>query len=137
VYATPPALTGWVVRSVHCLLQDCFGLAAGLAHPSVRLLDPTAGPGNFLLEAWRIALEEHRLQGGQGLAALIEEHLLPHSLGLELLPQPAALGWTAVRRFLAVQRVEGVDASLPLVQADALASPPPFPPEPGTVAVVA
>ena len=136
VYATPPALTRYVVRSVHSLLQDRFGLAAGLAHSSVRFLDPAAGPGNFLLEAWRIAFEEHRRQGGQGLAALIEGHLLPHSLGLELLPQPAELSRAAVRRFLAAQRIEDVKVPFPVVRADALAGPPPFPPEPGTVAVV-
>jgi Type ISP C-terminal specificity domain len=138
VHATPPALTGFVVRSVHHLLQDRFGLAAGLACSNVRLLDPAAGPANFLLEAWRVAVAEHRGHHGQdAAAALLRDHLLPHSLGIELLPQPIALGRLAVRRFLAGHGLKaGRGRRLALRQADALAAPPPLAPTPGTVAVV-
>ena len=139
VHATPPALTGFVVRCVHHLLQDRLGLAAGLACSRVRLLDPAAGPANFLLEAWRVALAEQRSHHGEAAAAaLLRDHLLPHSLGLELLPQPIALGRLAVRRFLAGHGLQaGRGRRLALCQADALAAPPPpLAPAPGTVAVV-
>src|SRR5436309_2761870 len=43
VYATPPPVVGYLVRSVHRLLQERLGWAAGLAACRVRLLDPTAG----------------------------------------------------------------------------------------------
>lgn len=150
VEATPPALTGFVVRSVHRLLQECFGLAAGLASPAVRLLDPAAGPANFLLEAWRVALAAHRERHGgidaidahgandaNGASALLHDHLLPHSLGIELLPQPAALGRLATHRFLAAHGLKaGRGRRLPLRQADALAAPPPLALQAGTVPVV-
>ncbi len=138
VHATPPALTGFVVRSVHHLLQERLGLAAGLACSSVRLLDPAAGPANFIMEAWRVAIAAHRLRAGEdGGAALLRDHLLPHSLGIELLPQPVALGRLAVRRFLAAHGLKaGHGRPWALRQADALAVPPPLAPGPGTVAVV-
>ena len=60
VYATPPPLVGYLVRSIHRLLQEKLGWVAGLADPRVRLLDPAAGTMNFVRAAWRLALEAQR-----------------------------------------------------------------------------
>ena len=49
------ALTGYLVRSVHSLLQTKLGWSTGLADPRVRLLDPAAGSMNFLSAAWSLA----------------------------------------------------------------------------------
>jgi hypothetical protein len=65
IYPTPPALVGYLVRSVHRLLQARFGWSAGLADPRVRLLDPAAGAMPFLRAAWRLALEACWHQGGE------------------------------------------------------------------------
>jgi hypothetical protein len=53
IYPTPPALEGYLVRSVHRLLQARFGWSAGLADPRVRLEvqariadDPASPPYN-------------------------------------------------------------------------------------------
>jgi hypothetical protein len=51
LYATPPALAGYLVRSVDLLLRTKLGWSAGLADPRVRLLDPAAGSMNFLRAA--------------------------------------------------------------------------------------
>jgi hypothetical protein len=99
IYPTPPALVGYLVRSVHRLLQSRFGWSAGLADPRVRLLDPAAGSMPFLRAAWRLALEACWHQGGEP-RELLATHLLPHSLGVELLPDAYARGTATLRRFL-------------------------------------
>jgi predicted helicase len=123
VYATPPALTRFVVRSVDTLLRNLFG-TRGLADPDLRLLDPAAGPMNFVLEAYRRGLAQHRRSHGrERLQLLLRDHLIPHFRGIEILPGPWAEGQRAVRQF--VERFEGelLRARVPLFLADALASP--------------
>ncbi|HEY0554846.1 MAG TPA: type ISP restriction/modification enzyme [Thermoanaerobaculia bacterium] len=124
VYATPRALTRFVVRSVDRLLRSRLGLEGGLADPGVRLLDPAAGPANFLLEAYRRAMAEHRRSHGRrGLEAFLHKHLIPHFQGFEILPGPWAEGQAAMRLY--VERMDpGVRAPrFPLFLADALSSP--------------
>src|SRR4051812_22468089 len=121
VYATPPPLAGYLVRSIHRLLQSRLGWSAGLADPRVRLLDPAAGSMNFLRAAWRVALEDgwHR---GIEAQDLLCEHLLPHSLGVEILPGVHARGVSSLRRFIRVYGYEiGPDERLPALLGDALA----------------
>ncbi|HEV7518590.1 MAG TPA: type ISP restriction/modification enzyme, partial [Thermoanaerobaculia bacterium] len=119
VYATPPPLVGYLVRSIHRLLQEKLGWAAGLADPRVRLLDPAAGTMNFVRAAWRLALEAHWHRGREA-GELLGEHLLPHSLGIELLPEIHARGLASLSRFLRVYGLDG-PASLPAILGDALA----------------
>lgn len=119
VYATPRPLVLFVVRTAGALLRSRFGLPLGWADPRVRLLDPCAGPMNFVLEAWREAIA---CGARHGLAAerLLREHLLPHSQGIELLPGPHRLGRWAVRSFLAAHGIAAAGGSVPLALADAL-----------------
>ncbi|HZF08241.1 MAG TPA: type ISP restriction/modification enzyme, partial [Thermoanaerobaculia bacterium] len=121
LYATPPPLVGYLVRSVHRLLQAKLGRPAGLADPEVRLLDLAAGSMPFLRAAWRLALEAHWHQGGEP-AEIIRDHLLPHFQSVELLPEAHARGQAALRRFLrAHAHTPDPAAPLPGVLADALA----------------
>ncbi len=125
IYATPPALTGYLARSVHRLLQTKLGWSAGLADPRVRLLDPAAGSMNFLRASWRLALEAdwHRGEGGEGSEQgdFVRNHLLPHFLGIELTPEAQARGVASLRRFLRVYgREPAAEEPLPAVLGDAL-----------------
>jgi predicted helicase len=123
VYATPPALTRFVVRSVDTLLQSRFG-TTGLADSALRLLDPAAGSLNFVLEAYRRALAQHRRSHGrEGLRRLLRDHLIPHFHGIEILPGPWAEGQRAVRHFAERFEAELLQPRAPLFLADALASP--------------
>ena len=120
IYPTPPALVGYLVRSVHRLLQARFGWSAGLADSRVRLLDPAAGSMPFLRAAWRLALEACWHQGGE-TGNLLHSHLLPHFLGVELLPEALARGLASLRRVLAVYGCPTVpEASLPARLGDSL-----------------
>jgi hypothetical protein len=123
LYATPPALVGYVVRSVHHLLKAKLGWSAGFADPRVRLLDPAAGAMNFLRAAWRLAVETHEQQGG-AVGDLLREHLLAHTLGVELLPQVHSRGRANLRRFLRVCGQAADPGPLPCILGDALAPAP-------------
>jgi type ISP restriction-modification system protein len=121
VYATPAPLVGYLVRSVHRLLQDRLGWNAGLADPAVRLLDPAAGSMNFLRAAWRLALEAHWHRGGEA-ADLIRTHLLPHFLGIELQATLHVHGLANLSRFLGTHGyAPGAGEALPGALGDALA----------------
>jgi predicted helicase len=112
---------GYLVRSVHRLLQSRFGWSAGLADSRVRLLDPAAGSMPFLRAAWSLALEAYWHQGGE-LGNLVKTHLLPHSLGVELLPAAYARGTAGLRRFLAAcGHSLDPDTPLPALLGDSLA----------------
>ncbi len=126
-YGTPAPLVGFVIRSVHLLLQSRFARPAGLADPAVRLLDPAAGAMNFVLAACRRAVEQQR-QDGSGVESLVREHLLPHFQGLELLAAEHRRGRLAMRRFIASLGISlRADEGNSLILADALAGPGPEP----------
>lgn len=76
VYATPGPLVGFMVRSVHVLLQTKLGMLGGLADPEVRLLDPAAGTGNFLRAAGWHAIEHYMSCGGDP-REIVRDHLPP------------------------------------------------------------
>jgi len=128
LYATPPELVSYVVRSIQDLLvsESGFGRPLGLADPDLRLLDPAAGPLNFVLEACRLAIDHHvSLHGPAGVEDLLRSHLLPHFQGIELLPWSQSLGSLAVDLFLLEQgyrRKPGEELRSEL--RDALAGPP-------------
>jgi predicted helicase len=123
VYATPPELTGYLVRSVDLLLRTKLGRARGLADPGVLLLDPAAGPANFLAAAWQLAAEHHRQAGGD-VAELLRDHLLPHFVGCELLASSHAEGLAVLEDLAAALDPQGEEISPLLLLADALDPPP-------------
>ncbi len=126
VYATPRPLTRWVVSSVDSLLRSTLGWPAGLGDCRVRLLDPAAGPLNFVLEAYRQAIAHHRLKSGRaGLEELVRGHLLPHFQGIEILPDVWTAGLAAARGTLKRLGVDVPPGEIPLFLADALAGPHP------------
>ncbi len=122
LYSTPSPLVAFVIRSVHLLLQSRFSKPAGLADPGVRLLDPAAGPLNFVLAACRQAVAAHRERGGN-VQALLSRHLLPHFHGVELLACEHARGLVELRRFLESQSFAGRRERFSFRLADALAGP--------------
>lgn len=134
VYRTPPPLVRYVVRSVDLLLRAKLHKHAGLADLGVRLLDPAAGPMNFLRASWREAMNSHR---GKGCAwRLIRDHLLPHFRGLEILPSAHARGAEGLRRFLIAAGYvpDSADPS-PALLADALSPLPELFREPANVVI--
>lgn len=125
VYPTPRPLARWVVRSVDDLLRGLLEEREGLATSGLRVLDPAAGPMNFILEAYRRAIAGWRVRNGRaGLARLVREHLVPDFHAIEILADRWAAGHQAVGDYL---RSIGLDLApgerVPLFLADALSSP--------------
>ncbi|MFY9824394.1 MAG: type ISP restriction/modification enzyme [Thermoanaerobaculia bacterium] len=101
-YSTPPALTSFVVRSVHSLLRHQFQRDSGLADSEVRLLDPAAGDLNFVLEAFRVAIDTRRAaDGATDIPRLVRDHLVPHFQGFEVHPAAFVRGYLAFQEFFA------------------------------------
>jgi hypothetical protein len=89
VYYTPRPLVDYVVRAVHATLKSSFGKPLGLADKDVRLLDPALGTGTFLLAAAQTAVDEIEADLGPGaVQTVLEDHVLRHFYGFELLPAP-------------------------------------------------
>jgi hypothetical protein len=100
VYATPPIVVRYVVRSVHVLLQTRLGKPLGIADPGIRLLDPAAGSANFIRAAWKEAIACCRQQG-YDVRYLIATHLLRHFLSIEIREAAHFRAHACLRRFLA------------------------------------
>ncbi len=66
-YYTPPEVVGPMVRLVDDVLRSPrFGLSAGVAAPSVTLVDPATGTGTFLLAVLRRVAETVKADEGEG-----------------------------------------------------------------------
>ena len=89
VWYTPPEIVRYMVGSVDKALRENFGLADGLADPSVIVLDPCCGTGAYLVETLRL-IRKRLVDGyGEAQAALKIREVAKHRLyGFELLPAP-------------------------------------------------
>ena len=89
VWYTPPEIVKYMVGSVDKALRDNFGLADGLADPSVIVLDPCCGTGAYLVETLRLIHKRLKDGYGEAQAALkIREVAKQRLYGFELLPAP-------------------------------------------------
>jgi len=93
VYYTPEPVVKYIVRSVHQLLKDKFGLRDGLADPKVTLLDPAAGTMTFPAEAIKLAVGEYVSKYGEGgKKGFIRDQILKNYYAFELMMAPYAIG---------------------------------------------
>ncbi|MGC9394053.1 MAG: type ISP restriction/modification enzyme [Anaerolineae bacterium] len=101
VYYTPEPVVGYIVRSLHGLLQTEFGKAEGLAAPDVTLLDPAAGTMTFVARAAQEAVETFTATYGAGARSeFIQRHILRHFYAFELMMAPYAVGHLKMAFFL-------------------------------------
>jgi len=77
---------------------------------------------NFIRLAWREAIAAHLRTHG-AVRDLIQDHLLIHFTGIELLPEVHARGLTALGRFLTAAGCNAPAGRLPALRADALEPP--------------
>lgn len=101
VYYTPDPLVQYIVRSLHQLLKERFGLSDGLASPEVTLLDPAAGTMTFVVRAAETALQEFIAKYGTGgQSEFIRSHILHRFFAFELMMAPYAVGHLKMAFFL-------------------------------------
>jgi len=93
VYYTPTPVVSYIVRSLHLILKEKFGLEDGLANESVTILDPAAGTLTFIAEAMKEAVGEFTPKYGKGgKEGFIKEHILKNFYAFELMIAPYAMG---------------------------------------------
>ena len=93
VYYTPKPVVSYIVRSLHEILKQRFGLEDGLASENVTLLDPAAGTLTFVAEAIKQAVKEFTTKYGEGgKKDFINEHVLNNFYAFELMIAPYAVG---------------------------------------------
>jgi hypothetical protein len=123
VYYTPVPVVRAMVRLVDEALKEGFGLAEGLAHEKVTVLDPAMGTGTFLLATLERALANVASLYGRGYRGQYAKEVASRLHGIELMVGPYA-----VAQLRLSQAVQGEGGSLPeeglnLYLADTLEAP--------------
>ena len=115
VYYTPPPVVNFIVRAVHDILKDSFGISQGLAdRKRVTVLDFATGTGTFLLEVLQQIFETV----SEGIRAqVVREHVLKNLYGFEYLIAPYTVAHLKLSQFLldrgyAMQRGERLNIYL-------------------------
>jgi hypothetical protein len=125
VYYTPTPVVSFIVRSVDWILQTSFGLTNGLADtsrvtqsashaqpnatdhgntPRVLVLDPACGTGTFLYSVVDHIRDRFMAKKNAGKwSAYVRDHLLPRTLGFELLMAPYAVAHLKLAMQLSAQ----------------------------------
>lgn len=100
VFYTPRPIVSYLVREVDRLLREEFAMPLGLAEPTcaggppgVRILDPAAGTGAFLVEVIRVVRQTFLAAPASGTLwdEFVAGQLLPRLCGIELLPAPCLI----------------------------------------------
>jgi predicted helicase len=88
VYYTPPPIVNFIVRAIHDILKDSFGIPTGLAdHNRVTVLDFACGTGTFLVEVLEQIFEEIGPDSGKA-GQIVSDHILKNIFGFEYLIAP-------------------------------------------------
>jgi len=84
IFFTPYPVVSFIVRSIHEILKEKLDKPLGLADETVRILDPAAGTGVFLIAAARLAIDEMtRKYGKEKTHALARQYMLNNLYGIE------------------------------------------------------
>lgn len=102
VYYTPQPVVSYIVRSLHVILKEKFGLDDGLADANVTILDPAAGTLTFIAEAIKEAVKEFTSKYGEGgKESFIKKHIMKNFYAFELMIAPYAIGHVKISFLLA------------------------------------
>ena len=101
VYYTPPPIVNFIVRAVHDILKETFGIEAGLAdRERVTVLDFACGTGTFLVEVLERIFEEIGPDSGKA-GAIVSDHILKNIFGFEYLIAPYTIAHLKLGQYLA------------------------------------
>jgi predicted helicase len=84
IFFTPYPVVSFMVRSIHIIIKEKFGKSLGLADETVKILDPAAGTGVFLIAAARLAIDEMaQIFGKEKAHAFARQYILNNLYGIE------------------------------------------------------
>ncbi|MFA5804354.1 MAG: type ISP restriction/modification enzyme [Melioribacteraceae bacterium] len=93
VYYTPEPVVSFIVRSLHIILKEKFGMDNGLGNKDVTLLDPAGGTLSFLAAAIQLIVKEMEERFGRSIVRpFIKENILENYYAFELMMAPYAIG---------------------------------------------
>ena len=101
VYYTPPPIVNFIVRAVHDMLKDVFGIKDGLAdRKRVTVLDFAAGTGTFIVEVLERIFEEIGGPDAGKAPLVVREHMLKNMFGFEYLVAPYTIAHLKLASYL-------------------------------------
>ena len=101
VYYTPPPIVNFIVRAIHDILKDSFGIPTGLADRNrVTVLDFACGTGTFLVEVLERIFEEIGPDSGKA-GQVVSDHILKNIFGFEYLIAPYTIAHLKLGQYLA------------------------------------
>ncbi len=101
VYYTPPEVVNFIVRAIDEVLINTFKLPQGLAQKDkVTVLDFATGTGTFLLEIFKIVLNNSQNQTTEKRKIIIQEHILQNLFGFEYLIAPYTIAHLKLSQYL-------------------------------------
>jgi predicted helicase len=84
IFFTPYPVVSFIVRSIHEILKEKFGKSLGLADETVKILDPAAGTGVFLIAAAQMVINEMTRKYGEEKAhTFARQYILNNLYGIE------------------------------------------------------
>ena len=84
IFFTPYPVVSFIIRSIHAILKEKFGKSLGLADETVKILDPAAGTGVFLIAAARLVIDEMTRKYGEEKAhTFARQYMLKNLYGIE------------------------------------------------------
>jgi len=101
VYYTPPQVVNFIVRAIDEILINTFKLTNGFADRNkVTVLDFATGTGTFLLEVFKIILENIPKESPEKRKMIIQDHILKNLYGFEYLIAPYTIAHLKLSQFL-------------------------------------
>ena len=101
VYYTPPQVVNFIVRAIDEILINTFKLSNGFADRNkVTVLDFATGTGTFLLEVFKIVLENIPKESPEKRKMIIKDHILQNLFGFEYLIAPYTIAHLKLSQFL-------------------------------------
>jgi len=101
VYYTPPQVVNFIVRAIDEILINTFKLSNGFADRNkVTVLDFATGTGTFLLEVFKIILENIPKESPEKRKMIIQDHILKNLYGFEYLIAPYTIAHLKLSQFL-------------------------------------
>ena len=84
IFFTPLPVVSFIVRSINQILKEKLDKPLGLADETVKVLDPAAGTGVFLIAAARMAIHElTRKYGKEKANDLARKYMMNNLFGME------------------------------------------------------
>lgn len=104
VYYTPEPVVSFITRSIESILKNDFNIHDGFISQDVTLLDFATGTGTFLLNSFKLAIEQaQKIADKKTVNKILNEIIIPKFFGFELLVAPYVISHLKISEYLKEQ----------------------------------